>query len=67
MLQQAKKMLLVAQGLCGLVVFFYLLGFAPGVQENLSVTPAYIVPPNVKIWTLVTATFYERRIVYVSC
>jgi hypothetical protein len=40
MLQQAKKMLLVAQGLCGLVVFFYLLGFAPGVQENLSVTPA---------------------------
>jgi hypothetical protein len=65
MLQQAKKMLLVAQGLCGLVVFFYLLGFAPGVQENLSVTPAYIVPPNVKIWTLVTATFYERRIVYV--
>ena len=25
-----------------------------------------IMPPNVKVWTLVTATFFERRIVYVS-
>ena len=25
-----------------------------------------IGPPSVKVWTLVTATFYERRIVFVS-
>ena len=40
MLQQAQRMSLLAQGLCGLVIFFYLLGFAPRVQENLAVTPA---------------------------
>jgi hypothetical protein len=65
LLQQAQKTTLVAQGLCCLVVFFYLLGFAPRVAENVAVTPAYIMPPNVKVWTLVTATFFERRIVYV--
>ena len=40
MFQQAQKMSLVTQALCGLVVFFYLLGFAPRVEENLAVTPA---------------------------
>lgn len=40
MFQQAQKMSLVAQGLCGLVVVFYLLGFVPKVEENVAVTPA---------------------------
>ena len=40
MVQQAQRMSLVAQVLCGLVVVFYLLGFAPKVEENLAATPA---------------------------
>lgn len=40
LLQQAQKTTLAAQGLCCLVVLFYLLGFAPKVAENVAVTPA---------------------------
>ena len=40
LVQQAQKMSLVAQGLCGLIVLFYLLGFLPRVDENVAVTPA---------------------------
>lgn len=60
------KMSVVARGFTAVIVIFYLLSFIPNVEENLAMVPGKIVPPNVKIWTLITATFYERRIIFAA-
>lgn len=63
--QQLQKVSIATKALCVVIVVFYLLSFVPGGEENLAVTPSYVVPPKMKLWTLVTATFYENRIVFV--
>lgn len=39
-LQHAQRMSITAKVVTGLVILLYLLGFIPGVKENLAVIPA---------------------------
>lgn len=62
--QRVQKVSILAKVFCGVVVLFYLLSFLPNVEENLAMIPSYIVPPRIKIWTLLTAPFFEKRIIF---
>lgn len=39
-MQYAQKMSIIAKVVSGVVLVFYLLGFIPGVEENLAMIPA---------------------------
>ncbi|XP_064395624.1 transmembrane protein 115-like [Halichondria panicea] len=65
-LQQVKAMSLCAKVLSGVIVLFYLFSFSPFLHNNLAMTPAFVSPPSMKIWTLITAPFYENRIIFVA-
>lgn len=45
------------------LIFFYLIGLIPGAYPALSITPSLLLPPNFRIWTLVTGLVVERSIV----
>jgi len=44
------------------IVFFYLIGLIPGAYSFLSITPTLLLPPNFRVWTLVTGLIVERSI-----
>eukprot|EP00112_Aurelia_sp_Birch-Aquarium-sp1_P006744 Seg1738.12 transcript_id=Seg1738.12/GoldUCD/mRNA.D3Y31 product="Transmembrane protein 115" protein_id=Seg1738.12/GoldUCD/D3Y31 len=47
------------------VVVLYLIGLIHTVYKVLAVTPGFLIPPNFRIWTLITGGLIESNIVYV--
>ncbi|XP_065916649.1 transmembrane protein 115-like [Dysidea avara] len=54
---------LVTRGLCAFIILLYLIGFIPSVDTQLVMTPGFLIPPQVKVWTLVTSPFYETSFI----
>lgn len=48
------------------VILLYFIGFIPSVYKVLAVTPGFLIPPNFRIWTLLTGGLIETRILYVA-
>ncbi|XP_032231642.2 transmembrane protein 115 [Nematostella vectensis] len=51
----------VVKASCGLVTLLYLLTFSGPVWPALAVCPGYLIPPKLRIWTLITGGFLEYR------
>jgi len=47
------------------LLVFYLLGLIEALYKILAVTPGFLIPPNFRIWTLITGGLLEKSIVYV--
>jgi membrane associated rhomboid family serine protease len=50
-----------------IVCLLYLLGKLPLVETNLVITPGFIIPAYMKVWTFVTAPLYENQWYLVPC
>ena len=49
----------------GIIIVLYFCSFNTFLFDHLCVIPGYVLPPNVWIWTLVTHTFLQSRILLV--
>lgn len=54
---------LVVKSLCLCIFFGYILSFKQDVAKFLSVVPGKLLPPNYYIWSLITHSFIEYRII----
>ncbi|KXJ20253.1 transmembrane protein 115 [Exaiptasia diaphana] len=52
----------VVKASCGVVCVLYVLTFIPPVWPALAVCPGFLIPPNFRIWSLITGGFLEYRI-----
>ena len=48
-----------------LLLLFYMCSFIPGASQYLPIIPAYILPPKTWIFSLLTFSFYESRILFI--
>eukprot|EP00795_Rhopilema_esculentum_P010441 gene10441-19145_t len=60
-----ENMSLAIQGTLLSVIILYLLGLAQSVYKVLAVTPGFLIPPNFRIWTLISGGLIESSIFYV--
>ena len=51
--------------LCVAILVTYFVTFKPDVSIYLTCIPFYIKPPYLRIWTLVTSSFLETRVIFV--
>jgi membrane associated rhomboid family serine protease len=49
----------VVKSSIGLLVVFYFIGLIPPVYSVLSLSPALLLPPNFRVWTLITGLLIE--------
>lgn len=56
---------IVVQLSTGVIVILYFCSFISSVFDHLCVIPAYVLPPNLWIWTLITHSFLQSHILLV--